>query len=101
VCAYDAQKNALKPWQQKPWVIPPQADAEFVCAMEDVLEVSTRLYNPHRPQVCADETRKQLVAETRAPIPATPSRHASIMRMSGKAPRICLGSSSRWRNNGG
>ena len=33
------EKNDLKPWRQKHWVIPPQANAAFVCAMEDVLEV--------------------------------------------------------------
>jgi hypothetical protein len=55
-------------------VIPPQANAEFACAMEDVLEVYTRPYNPQRPQVCVDETSKQLVAETRAPLPATPGQ---------------------------
>jgi DDE superfamily endonuclease len=55
-------------------VIPPQANAEFVCAMEDVLEVYTRPYDPQRPQVCVDETSKQLVAETRTPIPATPGQ---------------------------
>jgi len=55
-------------------VIPPQANAAFVCAMEDVLEVSTRPYDPRRPQVCLDETSKQLVAETRTPIPATPGQ---------------------------
>jgi transposase len=42
--------------------------------MEDVLEVYTRPYDPRRPQVCVDETSKQLVAETRAPIPATPGQ---------------------------
>jgi DDE superfamily endonuclease len=52
-------------------VIPPQANAEFVCAMEDVLEVYTRPYDPRRPQVCLDETSKPLVVETREPIPAT------------------------------
>jgi hypothetical protein len=55
-------------------VIPPQANAEFVCAMEDVLEVYTRPYDPQRPQVCLDETSKQLVAETRRPIPAAPGQ---------------------------
>ena len=55
-------------------MIPPQANAEFVCAMEDVLEVYTRPYDPQRPQVCVDETSKQLVAETRTPIPATPGQ---------------------------
>jgi DDE superfamily endonuclease len=74
VCAEHTQKNALKPWQHKQWVIPPQRNAEFVCAMEDVLEVYTRSYDPQRPQVCIDETSKQLVAETRAPIPAAPGQ---------------------------
>jgi DDE superfamily endonuclease len=55
-------------------VIPPQANAEFVCAMEDVLEVYMRPYDPQRPQVCIDETSKQLVAETRAPLPASPGQ---------------------------
>jgi hypothetical protein len=55
-------------------VIPPQANAEFVCAMEDVLEVYMRPYDPQRPQVCIDETSKQLVADTRQPIPAAPGR---------------------------
>jgi hypothetical protein len=55
-------------------VIPPQANAAFVCAMEDVLEVYMRPYDPQRPQVCIDETSKQLVAETRAPLPASPGQ---------------------------
>jgi hypothetical protein len=55
-------------------VIPPHANAEFVCAMEDVLEVYTRPYDPQRPQVCIDETSKQLVADTRAPLPASPGQ---------------------------
>jgi hypothetical protein len=42
--------------------------------MEDVLAVYTRPYDPKRPQVCVDETSKQLVAETRVPIPAAPGR---------------------------
>ena len=40
--------------------------------MEDVLEVYTRPYDPQRPVVCLDEASKQLVAETRVPIPAAP-----------------------------
>lgn len=55
-------------------MIPPTANAAFVCAMEDVLEVYTRPYDPQRPQVCLDETSKQLVAETRVPIPAAPGQ---------------------------
>lgn len=40
--------------------------------MEDVLEVYQRAYDPKRPQVCIDETCKQLLEHTRAPIPASP-----------------------------
>ena len=72
--ADDVKKNELKPWLRKQWVIPPQASADFVCAMEDVLEVYTRPYDPARPVVCLDELSKQLVAETRIPIPAEPGQ---------------------------
>lgn len=40
--------------------------------MEDVLEVYQRPYDPKRPQVCMDEASKQLLADTREPIPAEP-----------------------------
>ena len=72
--AHGVKKNELKPWLRKQWVIPPQANAEFVCAMEDVLEVYTRPYDPARPVVCLDELSKQLVAETRTPMPAEPGQ---------------------------
>ena len=55
-------------------MIPPHANAEFVCAMEDVLEVYTRPYDPTHPVVCLDETSKQLVAETRTPLPVEPGQ---------------------------
>ena len=42
--------------------------------MEDVLAVYTRPHDPERPLVCLDETSKQLVAETRAPIPMKAGR---------------------------
>lgn len=44
--------------------------------MEDVLEVYQRPHDPGRPVVCLDETSKQLIIETRAPIPAAPGRKA-------------------------
>ena len=37
--------------------------------MEDVLDVYGRPRDPDRPLVCLDESSKQLLAETRAPIP--------------------------------
>jgi hypothetical protein len=46
--------------------------------MEDVLEVYTRPYDPRFPQVCLDETTKQLVGETRPPLPAGPGQPARV-----------------------
>jgi len=66
----------LKPWRQKQWCIPPKQNAEFVWKMEDVLDVYRRPYDARRPQVCLDETSKQLIGETRTPIPATCGREA-------------------------
>src|SRR5499425_3070639 len=65
-----------RPHLKEYWVIPPTANAAFVAAMEDVLEVYTRPHDPARPLVCLDETSKQLVAETRAPIPVRPGKPA-------------------------
>ena len=65
-------KNILKPHLKEQWVIPPDANAAFVAGMEDVLEVYHRPHDPDRPVVCLDETSKQLIAETRVPIPAKP-----------------------------
>jgi DDE superfamily endonuclease len=57
-------------------VIPPKANAAFVAAMEDVLEVYHRPHDPARPLVCLDETSKQLVAETRRPLPMRSGQEA-------------------------
>jgi hypothetical protein len=78
VRADHAKKNELKPHRKDYWVIPPDGDAAFVCAMEDVLEVYHRNYDPRRPVVCVDETSKQLVGETRVPVPAAPGRPERI-----------------------
>src|SRR5205807_5511369 len=63
-----------KPWLKEQWCIPPEADAEFVCAMEDVLEVYHRPYDEKRPLVCLDEASKQLIGETVRPLPAQPGQ---------------------------
>jgi hypothetical protein len=44
--------------------------------MEDVLEVYGRPYDRRFPQVCLDEKSKQLVAEVREPLAASPGRPA-------------------------
>ena len=50
-------------------MIPPAANAEFVCAMEDVLELYHEPYDPLRPVVYFDECTKQLIGETRTRLP--------------------------------
>ena len=57
------------------WVIPPEADAEFVAGMEAVLETYEKPYASQCPVVCMDEQPIQLQKETRKPIPAT-AKHA-------------------------
>ena len=59
-------------------MIPPQENAEFVCQMEEVLELYQKPYDPLRPVVCFDEGTKQLIGETRTPQtmqPGLPQRH--------------------------
>lgn len=51
-------------------MIPPEANAEFVCQMEEILELYTLPYDPDYPLVCFDESSKQLISEVRTPIPA-------------------------------
>ena len=54
------------------WVIPPQANGEFVARMEHVLDVYKRPYDPLYPVVCMDESPRQLIRETRRPLPGRP-----------------------------
>ena len=49
-------------------------NAEFVAAMEDVLELYAEPYDPQRPVACFDEVPVQLIAETRQPVPAQPGQ---------------------------
>jgi hypothetical protein len=53
------------------WCIP-QANAEFVWHMEDVLDVYQRPVDTKRPVICLDETSRQVLADVRAPLPVTP-----------------------------
>jgi hypothetical protein len=57
-------------WREKMWVIP-QASAEFVCSMDQVLTVYQRPYYEQYPVVCLDESPKQLISESRKPIKAS------------------------------
>jgi hypothetical protein len=53
------------------WVIPPEADCEFVANMEEVLDIYAEPHDSRRPVLCMDEQPVQLLKETRTPIPAT------------------------------
>ena len=55
------------------WCIP-AANAEFVAQMESILDLYEQAYQPARPRVCFDETSRQLIEETRQPLPAKPGQ---------------------------
>ena len=59
-------------------MIAPNANAAFVAAMEDILAVYQRPRDAARQLVCLDETSKQLIKETRQPIPMTQGRARRI-----------------------
>ncbi len=56
--------------------MPEAPSGEFVAAMEDVLEVYHRPFDPQRPVICMDEASKQLIAEVREPLPPIPGQIA-------------------------
>ena len=62
------KNNDLRPHLNDYWCIPPKADAEFVAAMEDVLDVYQQPYDENRPLWCMDEKPFQLLGESRKPI---------------------------------
>lgn len=52
----------------------PTVGAEFVWRMEALLDLYAEPRDPARPVVCFDEATKQLVAETRTPLPPAPGQ---------------------------
>src|SRR5205085_6370594 len=67
----DAKKNGMTKRKIQYWVIPPDADGEFVANMEEVLETYEKAYDPANPAVCMDEQPVQLKVAMRVPIAAT------------------------------
>ena len=53
------------------WVIPPQANGEFVACMENVLETYAQPYAPRFPVLCMDEQPVQLLKDPRVPMAPT------------------------------
>ena len=72
------QKNDLRPHLSEYWCIPPKEDAEFVAAMEDVLDVYHQPYNATAPLWCMDEKPYQLLGESREPLPMRPGDVAKV-----------------------
>ncbi len=70
------------------WVIPPDADGEFVANMEELLETYEKAYDPANPVVCMDEQPVQLIGETRVPIPATVDWQFTIEKARVKLKRL-------------
>ena len=60
--------------------------------MEMVLDVYKRPIDPLYPVVCMDESPKQLIAETKVPIPASPgevAKHYNEYRRCGTGLSLC------------
>ena len=60
------------------WCLPRRGGPEYVAAMEDVLGVYQRPYDPKRPQVCLDECNKQLLSDAIAGEPMQPGKPARV-----------------------
>lgn len=72
------------------WVIPPDANSEFVACMEDVLETYSKPYDAALPVLCMDEQPVQLFKETRAPISATKNRPKRVDYEYERAGTACI-----------
>ncbi len=57
-------------------MIPPEQNGSFVAQMEMVLDVYKRPFDPMLPVICMDESPKQLIGETKIPVPASPGKPA-------------------------
>jgi hypothetical protein len=71
----DFKKNGMTKRKIQYWVIPPEADCEFVANMEHVLDTYALPYDESVPIVCMDEQPIQLLKETQQPIAPT-EQHA-------------------------
>ena len=62
-------RNEVRPHLTEYWCIPPEADAEFVANMEDILDVYALPPDDDIPLWCMDEKPYQLLDHARNPIP--------------------------------
>lgn len=68
----------MKPWLKSMWCIPPEQDAAFVAAMEQVLTVYCRPYDERFPVVNMDEQPIQLISESRQPLAMRPGQTEKV-----------------------
>jgi hypothetical protein len=61
----------VKRGPHEPWCIP-SVDADFVAAMEDVLDLYAQPYDPITPLVCFDEKPLVVHGQVREPLPVKP-----------------------------
>src|SRR4030095_13922353 len=71
----DSKKNVCKPWRKVMWCIGRITD-EYRQRMYDVLELYAKPYDASEPVICLDEKSKQLLEQTRRPLPACPGQIA-------------------------
>ena len=70
--------------------------AEYRRRMYDLLDLYARPYDAREPVICLDEKSKQLLRETRRPLPAKPGAvRKEITSTSALAPATSLSPSSR------
>jgi len=69
-------RSDLKPWLKQQWCIAPAVGAEFMCQMEQVLEVYRRAHDSQHPVVCMDEQPKHLFEESSPSLPVSPEQPA-------------------------
>ena len=72
------------------WVIPPEAESEFVASMEDILDIYALPRNECVPVVCMDEQPVQLLKETRPSICATKTHSKRVDYEYERAGTACL-----------
>lgn len=72
------------------WVVPPEANSEFVASMEEVLDTYGRPYNESIPVVCMDEQPVQLLKETRPSLAGTKAHPKRVDYEYERAGTACL-----------
>jgi len=72
------KRNEVRPHLNEYWCIPPEADADFVAHMEDILDQYALPYDSKCPLWCMDEKPFQLLDHARNPIPMKPGDVAKI-----------------------